>query len=145
MAWLGTVTNDNASAGVVGEFLSVTVAGGSAVSLASGTAKNVTSLVLTPGDWDVRGYIAFNPAGTTTQSLVLSALNTTSGVIPQPTPAGASETVDYPVPAGIGEGYSVPTARISVATNTTVYLITNNTFSGGANAAYGYIAARRTR
>src|ERR1700744_413847 len=53
----GTATNDNASAGNVGEY--VVSNNTTAQSLASGTPLNVTSISLTPGDWDVTGSCQF--------------------------------------------------------------------------------------
>src|SRR2546421_430181 len=50
----GTTTNDNAVSGNLGEYISSTVARGAAVTgAANGTYKDLTSIVLTAGDWDI--------------------------------------------------------------------------------------------
>lgn len=46
-------------AGKVGEFLQANVQRGSATALTSGTPKNVTSLALTAGVWDIQAEIGF--------------------------------------------------------------------------------------
>jgi hypothetical protein len=57
---LGTGTNDNASAGNIGEY---TVSNQTSVSIANSTVANMTSIVLTAGDWDVTGAIAYRGSG----------------------------------------------------------------------------------
>ena len=49
---VGVTSASNAAAGSVGEIISALVAVGSPVSLVNATAKNVTSISLTAGDWD---------------------------------------------------------------------------------------------
>jgi len=58
---LGTTTNNNASAGYVGEFVSSEVLIGSAVSISANTATDLTSISLTAGDWDVWANVGFTP------------------------------------------------------------------------------------
>ena len=62
---IGTGTNDNAAAGIVGEFITATVAVGGAVALVTATANTVTSITLTPGDWDMSATIDYNLTGAT--------------------------------------------------------------------------------
>lgn len=142
---VGTVAADNASAGSVGELISSTVAVGSAVSLTSNTAANITSIVLTPGDWDVWGSVATNPAGTTTQSFLQASLSTTSATLGGLPNGGGSVTLPFSVTAGNPVGVPVGMKQYNVSSNTTVYLVINSTFATSTNSAYGFIAARRRR
>lgn len=143
----GTVTNDSAAAGFIGEVLSASVVKSSAVSLATTVTSNVTSLSLTAGDWDVFSGIGFTGGGTTT--ILAYALATTSATLP------GTDTIAVPTTNQIRGSLplSVVTAdvsdvlycRVSLALSTTVYLVANATFAVGSASAYGSIFARRSR
>src|SRR5262249_6297435 len=62
---VGTTTNDDAPEGNIGELLSSFIASGSAVSLTTGVAANITSILITPGDWDVTANAYFSATATT--------------------------------------------------------------------------------
>ena len=135
----GTGTNDNAASGHVGEYLIASVASGSAVALNSGGINNVTSLVITAGDWDVTGLVQAAPGSGATLSILYAAASQASSTIP-----GACSLV-YPAAVANAPCYlPAPTIRVSVNAPVTLYLVAAATFSGSVSA-YGYIAARRTR
>lgn len=148
----GTTTNDSAAAGVVGEQLTTTVAAGSAVAGAATTvSKNVTSVSLTAGDWDVSG--SCNMLGSTLIATVLSCgLGTTTNT--QATQAGGSGIGTDPLTLVSFASQTIPDSvntlrvsptRVSLAATTTIYLVANNTFSSGSYTMYGTIRARRMR
>lgn len=143
---VGTNTNDNAAAGSVGEFVSSTVLVGSAVSLTSGVTANVTSISLTAGDWDVEGNVAFASGGSTITNYEIGAISTTSATLPTAPYGGGGFTLSTPNYAGGGSNI-IPTGRmrLSLASTTTVYLVTNASFGTSTLAAYGFIGARRVR
>jgi hypothetical protein len=62
----GTATNDSAAAGDVGEYVSSVIATGSATSFTTATAKNITSISPTAGDWDVQGECWINSSAAST-------------------------------------------------------------------------------
>lgn len=144
---VGTATNDDAPTGYVGEFVSSAVAGGSAVGLSSGTPANVTSISLTAGDWDVWGNVGFTGTASGV-SLHFGAVSTTSAGAPSPNTISGSQsnqraTAAYgAIPSPI---IATGTARVSISTTTTVYLIARAGFSSGTSAGYGKICARRVR
>lgn len=145
-AVLGTTTNDNAGAGRLGELISSTVLVAGAVSLTNGVNADVTSISLTAGDWDVWGNISTNPNAATTQSNLLTWINTVSATLPTFPNEGAANSN----PAALAAGTITMTMftgqkRISVASTTTVYLSVNCSFAVNTQAAYGYLAARRRR
>ena len=116
----GTGTNDNASAGYVGEFVSSQILFASATFyLILHLFQNMTSISLTAGDWDVYANVYFNPS-TTNVSSCIAAINTTSATLPdnsllsQNGINGASEGA---------LGLVVLPQRISIGTTTTVYVI----------------------
>jgi len=78
---LGTITNDLAAAGNVGEVVSSFVVIGSPVSLTTNVAANITSISLTAGDWDVQGNVNF--AGTSaTITALTGGISVTSATLP---------------------------------------------------------------
>lgn len=141
----GVTTNSNAAAGAVGEYISSNIPFGTPVPLASGTPVNITSIVLTPGDWDVSATVGFLPAGTTTTTAVGGGISTTSGTMPVAPAAGGYIGMNYATPAGQGNVLPVGITRFSLATTTTVYLVGQSTFAVSTNSGYGFIRARRVR
>jgi hypothetical protein len=132
-------------AGSRGELIESNIGFGSAVSLTSGVAANVTSITLTAGDWEVSGWIGFLTAGTTTVSYIAGSISDTSATF-----QGASTTrprVDYPWTFATGGDPSVPLGAvgIKVTSNTTFYLVASSNFAVSTNGAFGYIRARRIR
>jgi hypothetical protein len=143
---VGTVTNDNAAAGLVGEYIESSLLVGSAVNLTSDVAANVTSISLTAGDWDVSaiGRVHANNASTSfTQGLAsISATSATLDAVNQVNTFSAAA-----VP-GNGVNYAalgVPSTRISLAATTTIYLVCRAKFTVSTAQAYGVISARRVR
>lgn len=147
----GTPTNDNALAGDIGEYISSTVASGSAVSLTTATPANVTSISLTAGDWDIDGTIDYTPGATTSITVLNAAVSlTTNTLSTQPGGSGLGSdpltvlTQAAAVPNGTVT-VSSPTVRLSINQTTTVYLVASGTFTVSTLAAYGTIRARRVR
>ena len=142
---VGTPTNDNTTLGSVGEYVSSSVASGSAVSLTTGTAKDVTTISLTAGDWDVWGNVAFGPAGTTTQSGNIAWISTTANTLPTIPNGGAYAQFSVAVAAGLTVVLNAGQTRLSLSGTTTVSLGALSNFAVSTNTAYGFIGARRRR
>lgn len=137
---VGTTTNDNASAGSVGEYPTATNLTG--VSLTSGTASNGASISLTAGDWEVSGMCQFIPAGTTTISSIIVGVNTTSAALP----GAPNETaIQGALTTGAQQLINTWPARISLPGTTTVYTICQASFGTSTMTVNGYIRARRPR
>ncbi len=134
---VGTTTNDGASPGYVGEFISSVVPLGSPVVFVSTVDKDLTSISLTAGDWDVFGNIHAS-ASTITQGTVWISL--TSATEPD---LSLLNTV-LPLAASSVLGISAPYFRASLAATTTIYLSAAFT-STGTNNCCGGIYARRVR
>lgn len=128
------------------DYTSSSLAVGSATSLTTATAKTVTSISLSPGDWDVSGVIDFKEAATTSTNLLLfgtsSNTNTlgaddTYGSLVFPTAGSVSTAGDY--------RNSVPIVRYNLATTTTIYLVAQANFTISTMTAYGALRARKMR
>jgi len=135
---IGTNTNDNATAGYVGEFVSSVVAKASAVSLSTNTPANVTSISLTAGDWDVEGNVFFNASGGAITAEAVWSSATSASTPDQSLYNGSDLTT-------AATGFSIPKARYSLASTTPVYLSCTTTFAAGTATACGGIYARRIR
>lgn len=138
---LGTATNDAAAAGEEGEYSTNSA---SAVSLSTGTNADVTSVSLTAGDWDVAGFMQFNPAGTTVLSAIQCAINTTSATFPS-VPGEGRFLLQGPLGTGLSQYVNTGVKRISISSTTTVYLVGLANFTTSTCTAHGFIRARRVR
>jgi len=133
----GTGTNNNAVAGYYGELISSVISSGSPVVFTSGTRKDLTSVSLTAGDWDVYGNIYCS--GTTVQQLAVWIA------------ASSAATVDVSLQCSVIGlatasimGLPAPFFRASLAATTTIYISGLISGTGTLNASGG-IYARRAR
>jgi hypothetical protein len=140
----GTATNDNAAAGNLGEYVSSSIASGSAVPLTTGTGANITSISLNAGDWDVSGSTNYVSAGSTVVTVINAWTSTTSATPPTAPNNGGQggwngSVTGQPLLVVVGS------QRFSLATTTTIYLSTEAVFTTSTLTAYGFIGARRAR
>ena len=142
----GVVNAGNAAAGDVGERLSAFLASGSALAFTSATSRNILSLNLTAGDWDVQGNMATEPGASTVTSILSAGLSLTSATPPAPSADGyAMSQICSSSLAGGRNILSTGNLLINVASPTTVYLVGTAVFSGGTLSGFGAITARRRR
>lgn len=139
-------TDGNAPAtGMIGQQLSQSRLAASAVSLTTTTAANVTAtaLTLTPGVWELSGFIGITGSATSVTQII-GSISTTSATLGSADNAyivdGASRslaTSDY--------GASLPIYRVNITSDTIYYLVARVIFSGGGNtaSAFGRIQANR--
>jgi hypothetical protein len=150
----GQTTGCNATMGVVGEYICAQVTNGGSptgcvtnsntpVLVTTNAPANVTSITLTPGDWDVWGSIAELPAGTTTTQNIQGTIPTVSATIGAGGGPGAGLYLPLSFGGGVGPRLPVGMRQVNVATTTTVYLVTQVGFSNSTCAVIGEIAARR--
>lgn len=133
---IGVTTNNNASTGVVGEFVSSVIAVASSISLSNNTPANVTSISLTAGDWDAWGNVFFTPGGTTTN--IIGWISSVSATVPdQSLVMQLVSTITNPA------GFPVPGMRFSLSGTTTIYLSVQSGFSVSETACGGIYARRR--
>jgi hypothetical protein len=143
----GTNTNDSAAAGDIGELISSGIAVGSATSLVTATPKTVTSISLTAGDWDVWGAVGINPGVGANVTRIIGSISLVDNTADINIDANGARYSDYQLPFATASANLVAVAAVrkSLAATTTIYLIINTVFTGGTNAGFGYIGARRCR
>ena len=142
----GTSTNNNASAGNVGEYVSSTVT--TPVSATTGTALNITNISLTAGDWDVSGCVLTQPSSSPSTTVIQGWVSLTSATLPafgDPN-SGGRAYIEFGT-ANTNPAMQLCTApfRVSIASTTTVYLGGFAVFSSGSMGFNGFIEARRMR
>jgi hypothetical protein len=141
---VGTTTNNSASTGSVGEYLTASAAA-STVSLTTGTGANATSISLTAGDWDVTGVLALNPnTGTTTTELIFGIVTTSASPLSGGQGTYIQMAGNY-VQTGRDAQYQAATVRMLLSATTTVYLAVQVNFSVSTLNCGGFIRARRVR
>lgn len=142
----GTTTNNSAATGIVGELISSTVTSGAATALVTNTAKTITSISLTAGDWDITGSACFSGATNTNLnnsigsiSTVTNATNLTPGNFSEDALGGTAFDSTNPKAHGIGP------VQASLTATTTYYLVSQAGFTVSTCSGYGIIRARRMR
>lgn len=141
----GTVTNNNAISGYVGEYLGAT---GTANATTSTQYGDLAILSLTAGDWNVCALANFDRNGATWSQAQIGigtvAGNDSTGL------TGAETTVAMEWTNSSALIHSVPLVvapvRVSLAANSTRYLKFRSTYTaGGPPSVAGVIKARRER
>jgi hypothetical protein len=138
---VGTMIADNANAGSVGEYMAQVITSPVQI-LVSGSFFAIAQITLTPGDWDVSGFITFNVGASVVnyiQGTITPTINVNNAasyfVVGAPNSSQASTASNSP-----------PLIRFNVNTNTQVFLCATAGFSGVGNmSAVGTIRARRIR
>jgi hypothetical protein len=123
-----------------GKYLQSTKALGSAQALTTAIPTNVTSMNLPKGDWDVEGKVSFG-ANAATITQMIASLGITSQALTIDAFEGYSDAAI--TTSSRTNSITLDRKRIRLASETTVYLVGQCTFTAGAVAAFGNITARR--
>jgi len=151
----GTVTNDNAAAGIIGETLISSRLLSAATAASTGTSLNVLASApsLTAGDYIASGTVNFTGASGTSVTILKAAISKTSATLP------ASDTLGVPTSGECTAQYStaaniigantisvvIPPTRVSLSGTTSIFLVANATFSVAALTVSGSIQYTRIR
>ena len=139
----GVTNGSDAPPGQIGEVISSVVAS-PGVTLTTGVSAAVTSLSLTPGDWDVTGevWIAVGAGGATA---IYAGINS-GPTVPGFQAIGAARSNIFATITGSQISVlPLRSCRVSLSAMTTYYLAVIATFPSGTTTAYGNIIARRAR
>jgi len=140
----GTNTNDNASAGYVGEYIESLP--GIVNATTSGQFEDLTSISLTAGDWDITLVVSIDGNGSTMSAAAIG-ISTTSGNSITGLNLGVNRLDEITDPSiGQAVGLSIPNFRVSLSTTTTYYAKFLATYSSGTPRSNGSrLSARRMR
>jgi hypothetical protein len=144
----GTNTGDDAASGIIGQTVASAITQATAGTFLSNQTKNITSISLTAGDWDVRGMVSFSMANFPANTLFLGTgqISTVTATIPDDGEHSYSMLTTGSV---VGTGFlscPLPARRINLSATGTAYLVGKApTFASGSCTGWGYIEARRVR
>jgi hypothetical protein len=141
----GTVTNDNAAAGILGEYVESVIASGSSIALTTGTAKTITSISLTAGDWDVAANVGFIPAATTSLTQLFASISLSTNTLDQTLGRDTTLFMNATVTSGNVIALPIQPVRFSLASTTTIFLVAQGAFTVSTLSGYGLLRARRVR
>src|SRR5579872_3005559 len=136
----GTSTNGNSITRRSSDLISSVISSGSAVSMVTATVKDLTSISLTAGDWDIYSNVTMENASsvlseglcwTSTTSATQPDASLFSGIV------GANSHSFLAITS--------PFVRLSLASTTIVYVSAISVFAAGSTTMYGGIYARRAR
>lgn len=145
---VGDTTGGAAGAGNVGQDVSQVTVVGSAITLTTGTAANVATIVNLPaGDWEISGAVYYSPAATTNVTITNSSTSVTSAV--NDTAPGKFHINAYGSSGLVTGGGAItailPPMRVSTSAAANYYLVGFAGFTVSTLTAYGEIHARRMR
>jgi len=138
----GITDGSSASVGMIGEVISSTVAPAT-TGLTTNTPANITSITLTPGDWDVSASYVVTGTGTTAFTFCQAGLSTTSATLPANNLTNVRNSSSFVPTGAIYAAAEVPMQRMSVSVATTVYLVANAIFTISTAGAGCVLTARR--
>ncbi len=139
---VGVTNGSNAAAGSVGEVITGTLASGSARAMTSGSSKDFTNIILTPGQWNINAVGIFTGAGIGLGANLILFIGTTAGN--STTGQDTAKNTAYLPAATTGSNISATiNYKVNISSTTTYYLKGN---VDTANiSAYGTIQAERSR
>lgn len=140
---LGAVNDAAPGAGNVGHLIESEVLAGSAVSLTTATAADVTSISLPAGSYLVWGQVSLALNAATTMTRFDAWISEVSATFPTPPNKGALVGIRTTFETGVAQYLPVGTRLMRLSGTTTVRLSARATFAVNTCAAYGYIGAMR--
>lgn len=138
----GVVTNSNATASYVGEYVESLVS--TVTATTSGNWKDITSISLTAGDWNVTLIVYINNGAQSTISnfgISQTTGNSATGLV-----LGSNYTVYTSTANTLTENSTcIAEYRQSLSGTTTIYGKWNQTYTGGSPNVWARLSARRIR
>lgn len=133
---VGVTDGSNAAPGMVGEYMQNVLT--ASVPIPGSGSVAVLTLNLTPGDWDVVGWLQLTPIGATQNSIVVQIASGSTGY----------SQISYPTASISNFGVQSALSRVSITSLTAVFLSVS--FSGppgdtNSNVTNATIRARRMR
>lgn len=141
----GTITNNSASAGFVGEYIESVISTATNVPGATTVWGNMTSISLTAGDWEVTLNVNFVNNGATVETFAFAAISINSGVTTTDQVIGSNQQSTF-VPTSSRDSFvAISNYRLSFASTTTVYAKCDLDYATGNPQYRCRISARRMR
>lgn len=137
-----TAKYDQATTGYIGEAARSYVSFASRTALTNATAKTVTSISLTTGDWDI-SIVCGIGGGALVGTALYAAISTATNTLAADYADNIIESSVMPT-AAVSSYITIPSYRVSLtAASTTYYMVAQANFTPGATSAWGRISAVR--
>lgn len=137
----GVINGSSAAPFNIGEYFSGYSSGVSITS--SATFVDITSITLTPGDWDISGFGILSFVGTSTGNSNIAVSAFSGNTVTDHIQGDNYATTTAASSSGGNWTMTIPAWRVSITTSTTYYLKGLATFVPGTVTALGRISARR--
>lgn len=130
-----------------GRVLTSSLLRSAATALVTNTAKTIVSRTVPVGVWMVSAMVGVTRAGATVQSSVSAAVSLTTNTLPGndtlavPSASGEVMAIEQRGATGGDEQLTLPSYRLVVTTEITLYLVVQATFTISTESAYGWIQA----
>jgi hypothetical protein len=142
----GITDGSDPGPGEVGEYLYARLPVANALALVSGVTRDLLTLALPPGDWDVQGTVATSGTSTTVSDMVVW-INEASRTQPDDLAQFRITEMNFGTGGQAGANARTQlmtgTTRMSSNQSVTVYLTTQITWGAGTVLVSGAIRARR--
>jgi hypothetical protein len=137
---IGEPSSGKAVAGEIGELIEQGIVGVGIPGLSA--PFNIASITLTPGDWDISGYMILNGSPLTSQTHQVS-ISTTS--LTHNNNVGWGSAYVGPFQQFYNVTCTIIPNQVLLNVNTTYYLVGTISYNAGGGTASGKIRARRMR
>jgi hypothetical protein len=136
----GIAAGNNPTAGYIGEQIRSYLPVGSAVTFSTSVIKEITTITLSAGVWDISAIAQINYTGVSTSTL--AGISTTSTTF---APNNLGDNVNASSFSLTGDTVTcvIPAFRVAISTSTSYFMNASATFSTGAATGYGRISATR--
>jgi hypothetical protein len=135
----------NPLAGDLGEYIESIIGAGSPVSVTTSNAiQNITTISLSPGDWDVSAMVGIVGVAATFTTGFDGGVSLVNGTTLDGITSVKIRWPSWQSGAAFMNG-TIPRTRYSIASTQTVYLNTRVVFTASTMSAYGTVNARRVR
>lgn len=141
---IGTITNNDAAAGSVGQLLSQVITAASPTNLTNNNIAAIATITLTAGDWDIFGNFGITGAAGTSVTYMGGWFAANGSVFPATQIIGSTQFNPAYVIGTNVYVYTIPATRVST-TGGSFRLVTLTNFTVSTLAGFGGIYARRRR
>jgi hypothetical protein len=139
----GVQDGSSAAPGQIGEFVLANLTAATMIAIGNAVARDLTTITLTAGDWDVAGAVYFQATSSAGTDDLRGWINT----MPAAQPAGDTGglAISSTSSGGLVNFVAIPPLRMNLTQSTTVYLSASADYGSGTMQVKGYIRARRMR
>lgn len=127
----------------IGEYISASLAFGSATALVNNVGKTVCSIPLSAGDWEINGVVAYVAAASTSITRMYASIGPTDNTSQSAPNVTTFVSAAFVPGSSQFPSFPTPSYRFSLPSPAIIYLVALASFSVSTLSAFGNISARR--